>query len=105
MGSCFIDILMKGFEHRNGSQRLNLIMKSDTLEALAASWHLEPRNYSQGIDLVRKTNALEALAGIWHLEPRNASHSIDLIIKTNGLEALVLLSALSSKMVPRASIW
>ena len=36
-------------------------MKRDALEALAGFWHLERRNDSQDIDLLMKTDALEAL--------------------------------------------
>ena len=58
-------------------------------------------NGSQSIVLTMKSNALEALAAFWHIELRNGSQGIDLIMKRDASGAL---GALSSEMLPRASI-
>ena len=45
-------------EFRNGSQGIDLLMKIDALEVLAAFWRFKLRNGLQGIDLIMKSDAL-----------------------------------------------
>ena len=49
-----------GLELQNASQ--SIVMKSIGLVALVAFWRLELRNASQAIDLIMKSDSLKALA-------------------------------------------